>query len=146
MTIKVTRKFSGGGDPVKWFEALRDRIEEGNREVLEDGIEYGARKMKEYISTRATPWVRENLGREGRIKSGRMIDSVDHKVTDNSKNHWSGAFGWTDEQKTYFLTQELGGENTITGGEIEAMYAMRDAAAEEWEVIQARIKENIENA
>ena len=146
MAVKVTRKFSGDGDPVEWFEALRDRIEEGNREVLEDGIEQIDKDMRRHISTRATPWVRENLRREGRIDTGKMIESVGHVVRSDTKNHWSGSAGWIGDQEDYFLTQELGGTNTFTGGRIEAMYAMRDAAASEWEVIQARIKENIENA
>ena len=144
--VKITRTAPGGVGLDEWFDNLKDRIEDGNREVLEDGIEVIDRSMRDNIASRPTAWMAENWGKSGRIETHKMLNSVGHEVRSNTATRWTGAAGWVQTKEDYFLIQEEGGVNTFTGGRIEAMYAMRDAAASEWGVIQARIKENIENA
>lgn len=145
-SVRITKKFSGAGDPKEWIKEKIDKIESGNQRVLENAIEDGAALMKDYISTRPTEWMAANRGKTGRIETGKMLRTVGDRVKSKNSENWSGAFGWVDETEGYFLAQEDGGKNSFSGRQIEPMYAMRDAAAEEWKRIQEGIKENIRGA
>ena len=144
--VKITKKFSGGGDPKQWAEGIINKIETGNRAALNDTIREGASTMKEYIASRPTAWMAANAGKTGRIESRDMLNAVGSTVRVSSDDKWSGAFGWVGEQQPYFLVQEEGGRNTFTGGSIEAMYAKSDAAAEMWDRLTAEIEGNLRGA
>ena len=144
--VRIKTKFVGGSDPVKAFKDFQKRVSDGNQVVLEAAIQEGEDLTKEYIATRATDWVRETLGREGRIQTGRMYEAVAHDTSVSTPRKWVGSFGWVDERRAYFLVLEEGGTNSFTGGEIEPMYALRDAGFEVWEQVVQGIKESIKNA
>lgn len=144
--VKVTKKFSGGGDPKAWLRQKIDTIESGNKRILGASIQEGAEEMRENIASRPTAWMAANRGKTGRIETERMLNAVSSKVTADTPHRWTGAFGWVTEQKPYFLVQERGGTNSFTGGQIEAMYAMSDAAANTWDKLKFEIEENIRGA
>lgn len=143
--VKITKKFSGG-DPRKWLQDTINRIESENRASMSDAIQDGSQSMKEHIATRPTAWMAANRGKTGRIETGKMLDAVGSKVTSNTSQKWTGAFGWVNETEGYFLRQEDGGRNSFTGGEIEAMNAMRDAADQTWDQLVADIEGNVRGA
>lgn len=82
-------------------------------------VEEAAQTMELFIATRGTP----KSGKQGRIDTGHMIQSVSWRVELDGGN-LIGEFGWTETQEPYFYYQEAG---TRSGAMIPAMLALEDA-------------------
>lgn len=117
---------------------FRECLDQAMVKAIETGVEFG----KNAIETRGTgkTWQRPWHGRAGsfpgRVDTGEMLREFRGNV-DIGRTETVGTLGWTKEQLYRFLYQELGFTHNITGEEIEGMYALRDAAEEAWEVLQA---------
>ena len=108
------------------LESIRQDLRKRAIDAVDDGIVAGANAMKNNIATRPTTWMAENRGKTGRIDSGNMLDAVSYELREEG-DVIVGEWGWITQEAKYFLTQENGGPNTFTGGEIEPMNAMRDS-------------------
>lgn len=64
----------------------------------------------------------------GRVDTGLMIQSVKYR-TEISNGSIVGEFGWLDDQEMYFLYQEKGFTNWLSGASIPGMMALMDADA-----------------
>lgn len=90
-------------------------IEEESRLMAEEVGRFGSERMKEYIRDRGTAFSRAaqaagiNKG-PGRIRTGKMYDSVDYRV-EGGTSRVSSAFGWIRNFEQYFEYQELGFRN-----------------------------------
>lgn len=111
---------NGFGDAVlAWFEAKVETLQDGTREVVIDAGEEIATKTRDYISTRGTA----KSGKQGRIETGAMLNSVDSEIVTNLRQEVEVRAGYHDAP-FYTVFQELGTSR------IEAMYALTDAAEE----------------
>ena len=119
-----------------------DRLVDEVGQAMSDVVSFGSGRMKEMIQTRGTGkrWAGDwskfpngTAGRDGsypgRVASGDMVRDVKDNV-EISARKISGSFGWVDGTETYYLAQELGFRHNITGGQVEAMHALRDAGRE----------------
>jgi hypothetical protein len=117
---------------------FRECLDQAMAKAIETGVEFG----KNAIETRGTgkTWQRPWGGRvgsfPGRVDTGEMLREFRGEV-DIGRTETVGKVGWTKEQLDRFLYQELGFTHNLTNEEVEGMYALRDAAAEAWEVLQA---------
>ena len=107
-----------------WFRAKVGRIEHGAEGVLREVTDEGAALMRENIATRGTA----KSGREGRIDTGLMYDSVNTSVTTSERGNVTGRFGWIGRKEKYFPMQELGFTHYLSGEAVEPMYALADAS------------------
>lgn len=139
VTTKIRKRFTGG-DPKTWVETKTREIESRNRETLTSAIRDGSQLTKEHISTRGVG------GKQGRIDTARMVGAVSDRVSERTRDNWTGAFGWINEKDPYFLYQEGGFKHVFSGKEIPAMYALSDAAAQVWDQLKQDLKENAQNA
>lgn len=119
-------------------KGFRQCIDQAMVKAIETGVEFG----KNAIETRGTgkTWQRPWHGRvgsyPGRVDTGEMLREFRGEV-EVGRTETTGKLGWTKEQLTYFVAQELGYSHNITGDEIEGMFALRDAADQAWEVLQS---------
>lgn len=127
MKLTIRSNYGGGdsgGDPVRWFRQKMVRVEDGASEVLKQAMEDGAESMRHHIRTRGTA----KSGKAGRIDTGKMLSDVTSKVYPGTeKGNQVGRFGWVDNREDYYGFQE-GGFEHVSGGTVEGMYAMVDAA------------------
>lgn len=125
--INIRSNYGGGdsgGDPVRWFRGKVARLEKGSEAAMEQAMKDGAESMKHHIATRGTA----KSGKAGRIEDHVMINAVEAgPVTSFGAGKIRGTFGWIDRREDYFGFQE-GGFDHVNGGEVEGMYALRDAA------------------
>ena len=132
---------SSNEDLTKWFRRVVNEIDDAVADAVDDAVEYGASTMKELIGVQGTgnswdeSWDRlENSypGRyqsaPGRIASGDMVDAVTFESGSTGSHTYEGEFGWVGDAKPYWLSQEHGFTHNFTGGKIEGMYALADAA------------------
>lgn len=112
-----------------WFERKVEELNREARNALKDAAQSGEQITKNHIETRGT----EKSGKRGRVETGKMRDSVESRVTKDTRREAEAAFGWLDEQQAYFLFQELGTRS------ISPMYALTDAGEEVWTHLQRDI-------
>lgn len=137
---RVSVKYNGTNDPVRWFRAKRDRIENGNQEVIEKTMDEAAELMRFNILTRGI------APKSGRVDTRYMLDQVESSTTVSGKGNVQGRFGWLRGVESYFLYQEGGFRHYGTGQLVPAMYAQSDAAEWAMNELQKRIREIIQNA
>lgn len=133
---------SGLGRSVGRLRTESVRLGELGRELTEEAAERGAERMREIIATSATPWVRENLHREGRIETEDMYKAVKAGDARKLQRGWSASFGWLDVQKAYFRMQE---EGTYNVPNPTPMFALLGAYVETQEWFRARVREELRN-
>ena len=109
------------------ISGLERKLASAKRIIKEESIlmadelaKFGADRMREYIKQRGTKFSAAaasagiNRG-PGRIRSGNMYNSVDHRVTSIGSNastsRVSAEFGWIRNFEQYFEYQELGFRN-----------------------------------
>lgn len=100
--------------------SAREIIREESRLMAGELAEFGAERMREYIKQRGTKFsaaaaaVGVNRG-PGRIRTGKMYDSVDARVSlvgsNASATRVSAEFGWIRNFEQYFEYQETGFKN-----------------------------------
>lgn len=118
-----------------WFERKVDTLQEGARESTIDAGDEIAQKTKQYISTRGTA----KSGKQGRIETGAMLNSVESKVDKDTPLEVEVRAGYHDAP-FYTVFQELGTSR------IQAMYALTDAAEEVLPKLEKNIAKNVRNA
>jgi len=117
---------------MSWFEAQVDEIRDTGKNAVQETTQEGAELVRRYISTRGTA----KSGKQGRIETGAMLNSVDDQIVTESRDEIVGRFGMGDAPE-YAVFQEYG---TST---IEAMYAITDAAEQMGDKFIAAVRRGI---
>lgn len=129
-----------GAKPSVSFRRIVREVEQNTADDMGDAGVYGRDKMREYISTRATQWGREVMGREGRIETGKMIGAVGYRDGKYGPSRRRLEIGWISEKQDYFRYQETGFNNKRTGRWVEGMYAMQDAVEDAMRFLERRFR------
>lgn len=140
--VRITKKFSGTGDPKQWIQSKIDKIESANRESMTEALQEGENIMRHFIETRGTA----DSGKRGRIETGKMLGAVNSKIIEQNKQIFRGSFGWIDLQENYFFYQENGFHHVRSGKMIEGMYALQDSASEVWVNLRENLGRNARDA
>jgi hypothetical protein len=94
-------------------------------EALREIAGQGVRDMRQSVITSTTKTGRARAalgqGEPGRIVTGKMLNSIDQKITVN-KNSVTMNFGWLNGRPGYAFFQEYGTSNGVP-----AMHALTDA-------------------
>lgn len=101
-----------------WFEAKVDEINRRNFRSLQKSMKDGEETTQTFIATRGT----SGTGKQGRVDTGRMLESVDSEAELKGSDRAEGRFGWLEKKPFYAEFQEAGTQY------IEPMYALSDAA------------------
>lgn len=145
-------KYGSSEEVVRWYRGKIKRVEETQRHVVQDAMEYGASLMREFIETRGTgrTWSRPWYGREGsypgRVHTGGMLNAVTTRLVVDSAGRTQGHFGWLDQREDYFRYQEGGFQHKMAGHYVEGMYAMVDSAEEAFRYLQEELDRGIRGA
>lgn len=151
----VTIRKTGNLD--EWAKKILQKIEEVADTAVTETVAESSALMKEYISTRGTNklWRTYYEGRSGnirnhsgvgRIDSGNMINSVNWNVDVGRKSAYSGEFGWINgDPENYFLKQEKGFKNMLSGTFVAPMNALRDSFTNATTVVKKKISEGLKN-
>lgn len=119
-----------------WFEAKVNEMNRRNFGSLRDAMKDGEEITQTFIATRGT----QKSGKQGRVDTGKMLDSVDSDTKLVSKDEAEGRFGWIKKAPFYAPFQE---EGTKT---IPAMYALSDAAKIVIDELTKDIGKNVRDA
>lgn len=140
--MKVSVKYSGPGTSAQtWFEGVQRNMINDIKGIIKEATENGETDTKRYIENRGTL----KSGKQGRIETGKMRDSVDSEYKDNGKAGATGKFGWINEFERYFGLQEEGFTHT-SGVSVEGMYALTDAGNEAESFVVSEIDKVIRRA
>lgn len=127
---------SGFGPAVlAWFNAKVDSLEDGNRESAIKAGDEIAEKTRHHIQTRGTA----KSGKQGRIETGAMLNSVESEVTEDKPDLVEVRAGYHDAPY-WTVFQELGTSR------IQSMYALTDAAEEVLPKLAKDISKNVRSA
>lgn len=107
-----------GNDPGAWFTAKIQSMTRKNFTSLRNAMKDGEETTQTFIATRGTP----GTGKQGRIDTGKMLDSVGSDAKLMNEENAEGRFGWLDKKPFYAEYQEAGTQY------IAPMYALSDAA------------------
>lgn len=149
-------------NPEEWGNWLRQNLDDVGVKInlaVDEAINDGAVAMRETIMTSGTKrypntdrawksaWRGKNSGElrygtgDSRFETGQMVNAVKSRMLESSNTKASGVFGWLDTQEKYFLYQDKGFRHWITGENIPAMNALRDAYTHAISVVEKRLKE-----
>lgn len=101
-----------------WFEGKVNEMNRRNFASLRRAMKDGEEVTQTFIATRGTP----GTGKQGRIDTGRMLDSVDSQTKLQGSDEAEGRFGWLTQKPFYAEFQEAGTQY------IAPMNALSDAA------------------
>lgn len=101
-----------------WFQAKVDEINRRTFRTLQGSMKEGEQITQTFIATRGTA----GTGKQGRVETGKMLDSVDSDAKLQGNDEAIGRFGWLDKKPFYAEFQEGGTKH------IAPMYALSDAA------------------
>lgn len=123
------------GNLVHEVDRFLTRMSNNVREAVHEAGVQGENLVKEYISTRGVG------GKQGRIETGKMRDSVGHR---NTGNRYSAktAFGWIEQGPEYTPYQERGFRHT-SGTSVPGMYALSDAFEKVRADVEAAIRRSV---
>jgi len=119
-----------------WFEAKVNEINRRNFASLRNAMKDGEEITRTFIATRGT----EKSGKQGRVDTGKMLESVDSETKLESRDEAVGRFGWTDKTPFYAKYQEPGTKY------IAPMYALTDAAEIVLDELIKDISDNMKGA
>lgn len=119
-----------------WFDRKVDNLNRRTFRALDDSMKEGEEITQTFIATRGT----SGTGKQGRVDTGKMLDSVGSDAKLLNKDEAEGRFGWLNEQPFYAEFQEAGTQY------IEPMYALSDAAEIVKQELEARIDDAIGGA
>lgn len=124
---------NNGAQVMAWFEAKVRRLNDGKRNTAKELAKDGEDLTKEFIATRGT----EKSGKQGRIETGAMIDSVTSgTLTDNAEEIVT-RFGYEDSP--FHTAYQEPGFIHSSGVKVAGTYALSDAA----EAIGVELKRDI---
>lgn len=112
-----------------WFEAKVREVNRKTFRTLSDSMKDGEEITQTFIATRGT----EGTGKQGRIDTGTMLDSVESDTRLQGRDEAIGRFGWLSKKPKYAEYQEDGTKY------IAPMYALSDAA----EIVKQELINNI---
>lgn len=101
-----------------WFEAKVNEMNRKNFASLRNAMKEGEEITQTFIATRGT----EGTGKQGRVDTGKMLESVDSETNLKGSDEAEGRFGWLGKKPFYAEFQEPGTKY------IAPMYALTDAA------------------
>lgn len=119
-----------------WFEAKVNEINRRNYRALQNAMKEGEEITQTFIATRGTA----KSGKQGRIDTGKMLESVDSETNLTGRDEAEGRFGWLRKKPFYAEFQEAGTQY------IEPMYALSDAAAIVIDELVKDINDNVKDA
>lgn len=119
------------------FTGKLDQMIAAAQEAMEEAVTEAARFIEEAIRTRGTP----KSGKQGRIETGLMYESVDNEVEVNGALI-KGKLGWRNFQ-LYFQLQEEGFIH-LGGEQVPGMMAFEDAKPFVRQEVVRRLAEKLE--
>lgn len=119
-----------------WFEAKVNEINRRNYRALQNAMKDGEEITQTFIATRGTA----KSGKQGRVDTGKMLESVDSETSLTGRDEAEGRFGWLKKKPFYAEFQEAGTQY------IEPMYALTDAAAIVIDELVKDINDNVKDA
>lgn len=108
--------FSGAFN--SWFDRKVENLNRRTFRALDESMTEGEEITQTFIATRGT----SGTGKQGRVDTGKMLESVGSEAKLLNKDEAEGRFGWLNEQPFYAEFQERGTEF------IPPMLALSDAA------------------
>lgn len=132
----MTQILKTAADLQNW---VKGNIQQEQQELLVRVDEISAEAVDVFQQVIATTESSIVRGKDNRIDTGLMFESVDYtEVSPRGKNKWGTSIGWTDTREDYFLTQEHGGYATdlrVGSKKIRPMHALHAV----WIYIQDRV-------
>lgn len=115
-----------------WFEEKVQSLNRKTFRALQENMKDGEEITQTFIATRGT----EGTGKQGRVDTGKMLDSVSNKTELKGPDEAEGRFGWLDKKPFYAEFQEAGTKY------IAPMYALSDAA----DIVIKQLRKDIADA
>lgn len=119
-----------------WFDRKVDSLNRRTFRALDESMKEGEEITQTFIATRGTP----GTGKQGRVDTGKMLDSVGSEAKLLNSDEAEGRFGWLNEQPFYAEFQEAGTQY------IEPMYALSDAAEITIQELERKLGDAIKGA
>lgn len=119
-----------------WFEGKVDEINRRNFRSLQNAMKEGEQVTQTFIATRGTA----GTGKQGRVDTGKMLESVDSDTRLQGSDEAEGRFGWLNKKPFYAEFQEAGTKY------IEPMYALSDAAEIVVDELIKDLRQNVRDA
>lgn len=119
-----------------WFDRKVENLNRRTFRALDDSMKEGEELTQTFIATRGT----SGTGKQGRVDTGKMLDSVGSDAKILNSDEAEGRFGWLNEQPFYAEFQEAGTRF------IEPMYALSDAADIVAQELEAKLGDAIKGA
>lgn len=140
-----------------WVNNLIRQIEKVVDVAVTETVDEASVLMKQMIASRGTnkEWSGYYLGRSGRLRnrsgvgridSGAMYDAVGSQMIIDTRNRFTGEFGWVDgDPNGYYVLQENGFYNNYASIWVEPMNALRDSFSNATFVIRNKITAGIKS-
>lgn len=119
-----------------WFDRKVENLNRRTFRALDESMKEGEEITQTFIATRGT----SGTGKQGRVDTGKMLDSVGSEAKLLNKDEAEGRFGWLNEQPFYAEYQERGTEF------IPPMLALSDAAEITIQELDRKIGDAIKGA
>lgn len=119
-----------------WFDGKVENLNRRTFRALDESMKEGEELTQTFIATRGT----SGTGKQGRVDTGKMLDSVGSEAKLLNKDEAEGRFGWIGEEPFYAEYQELGTQY------IEPMNALSDAAEVTIQELRAKLGDAIKDA
>ena len=101
------------------LRGIPEEVASEAQKLVSEAMNIGAETQRQIIETSGTP----KSGKQGRIETGLMRNSVQSAGADRVGNTIEGKFGWRDPDP-YFLYQERGFTHAWSGEDIVPMHAL----------------------
>lgn len=119
-----------------WFDRKVDNLNRRTFRALDESMKEGEEITQTFIATRGT----SGTGKQGRVDTGKMLDSVGSDAKLLNSEEAEGRFGWLNEQPFYAEFQEAGTQY------IQPMYALSDAAEITIQELERKLGDAIKGA
>lgn len=119
-----------------WFDRKVDNLNRRTFRALDESMKEGEEITQTFIATRGT----SGTGKQGRVDTGKMLDSVGSEAKLLNSEEAEGRFGWLNEQPFYAEFQEAGTKY------IEPMYALSDASEIAIQELERKLGDAIKGA
>lgn len=126
-------------DANKWMKSLELKI----AELIGETAEKAARDGRDFVRYRILTSGTAKSGKQGRVETGKMVDSVKHRVTGVSNTKATAKFGWLARPEEYFSYQDKGFTHWKSGETVEGMNAIADAREEIKDLIREDLKRGL---
>lgn len=107
-----------------WLRKKIQAVTEAAKEAIQETVKDGKEAMELTIATSGTA----KSGRQGRIDTGQMLESVGSEVVSETEYTMKARFGYIDGPPPWTLYQDAGFVHWVSGELIEGTNALADAA------------------